>query len=104
MVNADTSLPDGTKMLSIKIEKCDGGPDVDAIYIKVLQGRSVKREALGKTESIILDFDVEDKLLGIEIIQLDDDTEALLASIVDEYEIDALRGHFKINKLREVFA
>lgn len=88
-------------MLSVKFEKCG---QTEVVYITVKEGQSVKTEPYDKGETIILDFDVADNLLGIEIIELGKDTESLLASIVEDYDIEEMRGHFKIDKLKEAFA
>lgn len=88
-------------MLSVKFQKCGAS---EVVYIALKEGQAVKTEPYDKKESIILDFDVTDELIGIEILELGENADKLLADVIDQYDIEELREHFKLDKFKEAFA
>lgn len=78
------------------------GDRVLAIYIKVKNGQSERSRQLGDGD-VILDIDAHGELLGIEILQVDENTSKWIHHAATEYNVPAL-NRLRPEKFSGVFA
>ena len=77
--------------------------EIEAIYIKLREGKVSKSEELGPNGEAIVDLDKSGNVIGIEMLEPGKITVRLFNKIKKQFNIKELKN-FKIDRLQQAFA
>ena len=86
-----------------QIIKCLEDPIIEAIYIKLRDGKVSKSEELGPNGEAIVDLDKSGNVIGIEMLEPGKITVRLFNKIRKQFKIKDL-NNFKIDRPQQAFA
>ncbi len=84
---------------------------VQAVYFKIKEGKSFYNKVMGDKYQVILDFDKDNNLLGVEMLEPGIVTVSTLQKISEKYHVPELKAFrpkqlinaFKTQELQEAF-
>jgi uncharacterized protein YuzE len=77
--------------------------DIEAIYIRLREGKVSKSEEIGAHGEAVVDLDRNGNVVGIEMLEPGQVTVRMFNKIKKEYKISEL-NNFNIDRLQEAFA
>jgi uncharacterized protein YuzE len=90
-----------TGMINFSVFKHDN--EIEAIYIKLREGKVSKSEELGPNGEAIVDLDKSGNVIGIEMLEPGKITVRLFNKIKKQFNIKEIKN-FKIDRLQQAFA